>query len=301
MDLAALQTALAIRRHGSIAAAARALELDPSSVSRTLAGVEAEVGIRLFQRTTRRLVVTEEGQSYLNRVAPLVEELDAAREAARGARTQPIGLLRMTTSVAFSGCVIEPLMDAFQNAYPEVTVELHSSDANLDLLEQGIDLAVRLAPAPKGDLVSTRLMGPRYRAVASPDYLLAHGTPDDPRALGVLNCLRFALPGLRDQWQFREADGTQFEVAVSGRLILSNAMGLREAARRGQGIALLADWLVGEDIEAGRLIDLFPAHDCALSEFDTAVWALYPNRAYLPRKVRVMIDFLKSNLPVRSE
>lgn len=296
MEIASLKTVLLVQSHGSIAGAARVLNLDPSSVSRTLAAVEADLGVRIFQRTTRRLTVTEEGQAFLTRLAPMLEELDAAREDARGLRGKPTGQLRLTASVAFAHHVIVPLLSEFQNLYPDIVIDLLASDANLDLVEHGVDLAIRLSPAPTGDVVSTRLQHTRYHVVASPDYLSRQPEVKHPEDLGGLNCLRFALPGLRDSWMFQAGNDPSFDVPVQGNLKISNALALRGAACMGMGVAMLADWLIRDDLRDGRLVSLFPDYRCAMTEFETAAWGIYPNRAYLPQKVRVMIDFLRSNM-----
>ena len=117
-----------------------------------------------------------------------------------------------------------------------------------------------------------------------------------PRDLEQHNCLRLALPGLQNTWRFRSGSAEAFDVAVQGSLLISNVLALRRAVRAGVGLALLADWLVGEDLRNGTLLDVFPNHDCAVSEFDTAAWALYPNRRYLPQKVRVAIDYFRTQL-----
>lgn len=296
MDIASLKTVLLVQTHGSFAGAARALDLDPSSVSRLVASVETELGIRLFQRTTRNLTLTEAGHIYLQRAAPLIEELDAAQEEALVLRARPTGLLRMTASVAFSTQVIVPLLDKFQGRYSDIAVDLQSSDNNLDLVENGIDLAIRLAPSLKGNLVSTRLMQTSYMVVASPQFLDEYGAPRDPQSIGEFDCLRFALPGIQNVWRFQKAQQEPFDVPVQGNLLISNALALREAACSGMGLALLADWLVQQDLKDGRLVEVFPEYRCTLSNFETAAWALYPSRSYLPRKVRVMIDFLRTNL-----
>lgn len=291
-----MHTALLVQSQGSLAGAARVLEQDPSSVSRVIATLEAELGFRLFQRTTRKLTVTDEGRLFLTRLAPLLEDLNAAKEAAYSQNSQPRGMLRMTASVAFSYQMIVPLMPQFQQLYPKITVDLQSSDVNLDLVENGIDLALRLAPAPKGDLISTRLMRTQYHVVASPEFIAKHQKPDHPGDLTQFNCLRIALPGLQNVWRFRGNDGENFEVTVDGTLLVSNPLVLRKAAQTGVGVTMLADWLIKDDLETGRLIDLFPEYSCSASDFDTAAWALYPSRTYLPQKVRVMINFLKSQL-----
>ncbi|UWR21764.1 LysR family transcriptional regulator [Sulfitobacter sp. S190] len=297
MNLVSLKTVLAVQRAGSIVSAAQALNLDPSNVSRTVSAVEAAVGLRIFERTTRSLRITEAGARYLARVAPLLDDLDAAQEEAQRMAVAPQGHLRMTASVAFAIERIVPLLPAFHAAYPDVTVELIPADANLGLLDQGLDLAVRLAAAPKGDLMSTRLMRTRYHVVASPGYLATAGAIDHPRALTGRNCLRFALPDFRSRWLFRQsAQDDVLEVEVGGRTLISNALALRDAARAGMGPVLLADWLIDRDLRAGTLVDALPDWDCTATQFDTGAFILYPSRAYLPRKTRAMIDFLKAEL-----
>ncbi|WP_428687005.1 LysR substrate-binding domain-containing protein [Roseibium sp.] len=296
MDFQALKTVLLVRDLGSIAGAARALDLDASNVSRTVAAIERELGQRLFQRSTRRLSLTEEGERYLRRVAPLLEEIDAANEEVTSSGDRPKGTLRMTASVAFVLEGIVPVLPKFHERYPDISVELFPSDSNLDLLAEGLDLAIRLAAAPKGDLISTKLLQTVYRVVASPEYLETEGHPGGPEDLTGRNCLCFALPDFRNSWRFRRGDEQPFDIDVTGRTTISSALALREPARLGMGPALLADWLIGNDLKSGRLVDLFPDHACAPANFETAAWILYPSRTYLPQKVRVMIDFLKEEL-----
>lgn len=296
MDLDAIRTLALVAQHGSFAAAARALDIDPSTVSRIVAGAEASLGLRLFQRTTRSLRITEEGETYLRRVVPLVDEFELAREEAGRTRAAPSGTLRLTASVAFAHECIVPHLGDFHRRYPDISLELLPTDATLDILANGIDLAIRLAPAPEGDLVSTRLLGTRYRVCAAPAYLAGRAPITEPAQLSGLDCLRFALPEYRSRWIFRRPGHEPFEVAVSGRTVIANALSLRQAARDGLGPALLADWLIGGELARGDLVDLFPAHDCTATRFDTAAWALYPSRSFLPRKVRVAIDFLREKL-----
>lgn len=296
MEIETLKTVVLVAQQGSFAAAARVLNVDPSSVSRAVASAEAALGLRVFQRTTRSLAVTEEGEIYLRRIAPLLDELEQAREVATRAVHVPSGTLKMTASVAFAHECIVPHLQAFHALYPEVSVELLPTDANLDVTANGIDLAIRLAAAPKGDLISTRLLATRYRVCAAPAYLSKHGPIEIPQDLARHACLRFALPDYRTRWRFRRGEAAAFEVPVSGKTIIANALALRRAAVDGLGPVLLADWLVRADLATGRLVDLFPDYDCTATEFETGAWALYPSRSYLPRKVRVMIDFLRAQL-----
>ncbi len=295
MDLQALSTLLLVARQGSFAAAARALDQDPSSVSRTISALEEELNLRLFERSTRRLAITPAGARYIARIEPLVEGLKVAQEDATASEADVAGLVRLTASVAFGNEVIVPLLLDLRVALPGIELELILSDDPVDLVGGGVDLAIRLAPAPSGDLISARLMHTRYHAVAAPDFLQWSADITQPRDLQGQACLRYALPGLRDAWTFRR-DGETEQVPVTGPIAISNALALRESARAGLGIALLADWLVKEDLAAGRLVRILPEYEATLTDFDTGAWLLYPSRRYLPARTRAVIDFLRARL-----
>ncbi|WFE90324.1 LysR family transcriptional regulator [Roseibium porphyridii] len=296
MELSTLKTALLVRDLGSFAAVARLLDLDASSVSRVIAQLEQDVGFRLFQRSTRSLAPTSEGELYLNRIAPLLEELEAAGDEARTTAISPRGTLRMTVSISFAQECLLPVLPEFKEKYPEIDVELLASDSNLDLRADGIDLAVRFGSMPKGDWIVSKLMTTRYRAVASPEYIERTGPVRHPDDLSERECIRFAIPGFRTYWQFREHDSTEaFAVPIGGATVISNALSIRSAARLGMGIALMPIMLIRRDLQKGTLVDLFPDYACAAASFETAAWLVYPSRSYLPQKVRVMIDFLKEH------
>lgn len=288
-DLRILQLVAA---QGSFAGAARVLDVDPSSVSRCVASIEAEVGVRLFQRSTRRLAVTQAGEVYLQRLGPLLDGLEEARDAAAGLAKGPAGTVRLATSVAFGHEMLIPVLPRLRESLPEISLELHLSDDPVDLVGAGIDLALRLAPAPQGDFISRKIMSTRYRVVAAPSV----AAPDRPEGLQHMACLRFALPDFRSTWQFRY-EGRVTRVPVSGPFVISNALALRKAARAGLGPTLLADWMIAKDLAAGRLVDLFPEADVTATTFDTGVWLLYPSRDYLPARTRAVIDFLCGALP----
>jgi DNA-binding transcriptional LysR family regulator len=298
MESIALKTFVHVARSGGFSHAARELALDPSSVSRSVATLEQELGVRLFQRTTRKLSLTEAGHAYLARVSPLVDELEQAREEAlalsKGINNQAQGTLRITSSVAFGVTQITPLLSEFRGLHPLLKVELLLTDANLNLVNERIDLAIRLGSQFEGDAVLTKLMPTRYRVCASPGYIESYGAPPTPAALAKHRCLLLALPEFRHEWHFRSARGKIQSVGVDGDIIMSNPLALRSCAILGMGPALLTDWLANEAIADGTLVDLFPDLQATATSFDTGVWLLYPTRAYLPLKVRVMVDFLKS-------
>lgn len=292
ISLAALKCFADVASGGSFAAVARKRLIDPSIVSRTIAGLERELGFRLFDRTTRRLSLTEAGTIYLERSLILVAELDAAREEASDALTQPSGLIRITASTAFGVHWLTPRLHRFMADFPDISVEAVLTDAVVDIAAERIDLALRLAVRPSGDLIATRLMDTRYRVVASPAYLDGAGSLDDPSDLAGRRCLLLTLPGYRSMWSFRRGEGIQ-QVAVEGRLAISSPAAIRSAALAGMGPALLADWMVDADLRSGALVDLLPQWEATAADFDTAAWILFPSNAYVSRKVRAMVDYLK--------
>ena len=296
MDMAALMTFVEAAQRGSFAAVARDRGQDPSSVSRVVAALEAELGVRLLQRTTRAMVLTEAGETYLARVLPLIDEFARAQDEAASLRADPVGVLRLTASVAFGQVCLVPLLPNLRSAFPRLKLELVLTDSNLDLVADRIDLAIRLAPSFRADVVGVRLFPTRYRVVASPDYLVREGriaTPDDLRSR---SSLLMSLPEFRSRWLLRRG-GETLDVPVRGDVVISSALALRAAAVSGLGPALLADWLVQDDLAAGRLVDALPDYEATATTFDTAAWLLHPSREYLPRKVRSVMDFLRKNWP----
>ena len=301
MNVNSLQLALQVARIGSFAAVARSSNTDPSLISRAIGTLEAELGFRLFQRSTRRLALTEAGALYLDRVEAVVDELEAARDAATAIHAAPRGTLRLTASASFGEVYLSPLVPDIRATYPDLRLELIFTDQIIDLVAEQIDLAIRLAPAIEGDLVCAKLVDTCYRVCASPDYLARMPALSKPSDLQNHDALLFALPGYRKRWFFRDGQGQISDVLVSGSIITSNAMTLRQNMLNGLGPALLADWLIDHDIRDGRCANLFPEHEVTATSFDTAAWLVYPNRRFLPNKVRCMIDFLRAKCSAMHE
>ncbi len=296
MDVRHLKVFIEVVYQGSFAGAARQLDLTPSAVTRAVAALEAALGARLLQRTTRKVALTEAGAAYLDRVRPLLEELDRAGDELHANTGQVRGVVRVTASVAYGQTVLVPLLRALHAAHPALEVDLLLSDAVVDLVSQHIDVALRLGPAVDSSLIGLRLRPVRYRVCASPAYLRKHGRPRTPADLARCDCLRFALPGYRTQWTFRDREGHTEVVAVRGWLVMSTALALHRATLDGLGPALLGDWLVDGDIAAGHLIDLLPEHEVTATNFDSAVWLLYASRDHTPQRVRAFVDFVKGRL-----
>ena len=300
LSLAALKCFSDVASEGSFAAVARKRLVDPSIVSRTIAGLERELGFRLFDRTTRRLHLTEAGSIYLQRSLTLVAELDAARDEASDALTQPSGLIRITASTAFGVHWLTPRLHSFMAEFPDIAMEIVLTDSLVDIAAERIDLALRLAVRPSGDLIATRLMDTHYRVVASPAYLDRAGALAEPGDLAGRQCLLLTLPGYRSMWSFRRGGENQ-QVGVQGRLAISSPAAIRRAALDGMGPALLADWMVATDLRSGALVDLLPDWEATAADFDTAAWILFPSNAYVSRKVRVLVDYLKGSVRSRKE
>lgn len=296
MNTSDLETLMHVIRHGSFAAAAREQGVDPSSVSRAVAALESELGTRLFQRNTRHLSLTEAGSVFVERLAPALEELTQARAAALDATGEVRGRLRITVSNAFGMRRISPLLPAFCKAYPALDLDLVLTESPVDLIAERVDVAVRLSNLKDSSLIAVPLLQIRYRVVASPAWLRAQPEPPRvPQDLQSIPCLCFALLGFRDHWQFIAAGGNDaVHVAVRPRLVATNALLLRESALAGLGPALLGDWMVGDDIASGELIDLFPDYTASTPSAPATAWAVYPSRNHVPAKVRVFIDFLRT-------
>ncbi|MEM8973457.1 MAG: LysR family transcriptional regulator [Pseudomonadota bacterium] len=296
MELNDLKTLLNVARLGSFAAAARESEVDPSLISRTVAKLEEHFQVRIFQRTTRRLSLTEAGRHVLGRMQDIVDELESVRDEAQLLEAKISGTLRLTTSTAFGQVCIVPLLAELRETHPDLKLELILSDENVDLVRDGVDLAIRLGPEVQGDVICAKLCETSYRVCASPDYLRSAPPAHKPQDLRQHEALLFDLPAYRTRWQFRDGRGRASDVPVQGRIATTNAVALRDTARAGLGVALLADWLVADDLAQGRLIDVFPKHQVTATRFDTAAWIVYPSRRFVPARVRTMIDFLRHHI-----
>lgn len=296
MDISVLQLFVQVMQQGSFTAVARDRDLDPSSVSRAIAALEAELGVRLFQRTTRRLVPTEAGTTYCERIEPLLEEIQQAIEITADVSGKPKGILRVTASVSFGHHCIVPLLPEFATHYPDLTVDLWLTDAVVDLLADRIDIAVRLGILADSTLIAQRLIPTHYMVCGSAAYLQRSPPLQQPTDLTHHNCLLFPLTGFRSRWRFQDQNDHLIEVAITGHTIISSAIALKQCAIAGMGLALLPNWLVGNDLHSGTLVNVFPNHKVTATDFNTAAWLVYPSRAYVPLKVRVFMEFLKQKI-----
>jgi DNA-binding transcriptional LysR family regulator len=275
-------------KEGSLAAAGRELGFSSAVVSKRLQRLEEGIGVRLINRSTRKLSLTDEGKLYCEYCIRILAELDEAETLIAGGSREPSGTLRVTVPAAFGRQHIAPLVPEFLSRYPKVRLSLHLSDQRVDLIEEGYDLAVRIGELRDSNLIVRQLGVDRRVLVASPAYIAQHGEPNHPEDLRSHNALLFANPGPLDFWNFIDAQGKEHWVKVSGNFETNNCDALRAIILAGLGVALRPLWDVWQDIRMGRMVALLPDH----THPSFPIQALYPNRRYLSQKVRAFIDML---------
>lgn len=283
-----MQVFLRVVEAGSFSEAARLLRMAPSTISKLITRSEARLGVRLIERSTRRLALTAEGHAYYDRSQALLLELDdIERGLSRGAATAG-GTVRVNTSVGFGVHGLEPLLPAFWQAHPDIVVDLSLSDEIVDLYLDRTDVAFRIGPLQDSTLVARRLGAARRRIVGSPAYLAQRGTPSSVDDLVGHRCLGFNFRRSAPIWPLRES-GRIVDRAVAGPLVANNGETLRRAALAGAGLARLADFHLRDDLAAGRLIEVLPE---AVIGDEEQIHAIFLGGARLPQRVRVFLDFV---------
>src|SRR5437868_273473 len=272
---------------GSLSAAARELSLSPAVISRRLAALEARLGVRLINRTTRSLSLTVEGTRYYDACTRLLAEIAEADAEVAAGRVEPQGALKVALPASFGHQHVAPLVPAFAARYPKVQLALSLSDRNVNVMDEGFDLAVCIADLRDSSLAARKLAPNRRVVCASPAYLAAHGRPRTPDELAKHNCL--VTRDFAANWDYKAADAKSGSVRVQGRYACDNWEVLREWALAGLGIALKSTWDVYRQLQDGSLIALFPGYTF---HSDVAIYAVYPHRRFLPAKTRVFIEFL---------
>jgi DNA-binding transcriptional LysR family regulator len=283
---------VAVAECGQFTAAAERLGLSSSQVSRQVARLEERLQARLFYRSTRRVALTEAGQTFLQHCQRLQDAREEALRAVGDLGSEPKGLLRMTCAVAYGERFIVPLVTDFMTRHPQLRVDIELSNRNLDLVHEGLDLAIRLGRLQDSRLVATRLAPRRMYLCAAPDYLQRYGRPHSLSELGRHNC----LIGSSDTWSF-QLNGREAAQRVQGNWRCNSGQAVLDAALRGLGLCQLPDYYVLEHLRSGALVSLLDNQQPP----NTAVWALYPQQRHLSPKVRQLVDALKAGLAQRSE
>ncbi|MEE8189064.1 MAG: LysR family transcriptional regulator [Kiloniellales bacterium] len=272
----------------SFSQAARELGLSKSAVSKQVSRLEEALGVRLLNRTTRRLSLTEAGAAYYEGCQRVVAEAEAAEQAVTQLAAAPRGRLRVNAPMSFGVRRVGPALPDFMARYPELSVEMTLNDRFVDLVEEGFDVGVRIAKLEDSSLIARRLAPNRRVLCAAPAYMAERGQPAALDDLQDRECLLYSYQTAGDVWRLCGPGGER-RLRVTGRLRINNGDALLAAAIGGLGIAFLPTFICGEDLRAGRLVHILPEWS---EPADTAVYAVYPAARHLSPKVRVFVDFL---------
>ena len=285
--LSEMQVFVAAVSSGSFSAAGRHLELSPSAVSKLISRMESRLGVRLLNRTTRTLSLTEGGQVYFQRCIEIIQDVELAEDALSGFGQVPKGILRINSSAGFARHQLIPQLSEFQAMYPQIDIELQLSGVSVDLIGERVDVAIRLGSLEDTSLVARKLGESQRIVCASPAYLEKYGQPQTPDELKQHHCLRLSTSDSFNHWHFNR-QSTSDVIDIEHGFVTDNVEALHEYARMGGGIARLSSFMVAGDIEAGRLVPLLRHYDIDKQQ----IHVLYTHRKYLPAKIRVFVDFL---------
>lgn len=274
---------------GSFVAGGRAIGLTRSAVGKAMFRLETRLGARLLNRTTRQLSLTDVGRSFYERCAQLLADLNEAEANAGRRSASPRGVLRLTIPAAFGRLHVLPLLADYLSQWPELEAEVNLTDRVMDVVEEGFDLALRIGPLTADTGLIARTVA-RYSGIvcASPSYLASHAEPETPADLAAHDCLVFSSRLRRRAWRLMDEDGRWVEVGGRDRLRLDSGEAIRDAAVAGMGVAYLPSFLVGDDIQAGRLRCLLQKHGTE----SVTILAVYPTKRHLPAKVRCFIELM---------
>jgi len=283
-----MRSVLAVVDNGSFVAAAEATGQSKQAVSRHVADLEKRLGVRLLNRTTRRLSLTDEGHTYVERARDLLQELDTIEAEISAGTAEPSGRLRVNAPLTFGILHLAGLWGQFAETYPKVLLDVDLSDRVVDLVEEGYDLAVRITNMRSSTLISRQLAVTRMVLCASPAYLRVQGVPEHPYQLRDHRSIAYSYLSTGEEWEFTAPDGTAVRTRVPSRIRTNSGDTNRVAALDGYGLVLQPDFLVADDIQHGRLVELMPEYRGP----EIGIHAVYPSRRYLPAKTRCLVDYL---------
>lgn len=286
--LAALKAFARVAETRSFSAAARDLRLSKSLISRQVAALENDLGVRLFQRTTRSLTLTEAGLGYFENIARILSDLDAAQAAVTQMQATPRGKLRINAPMSFSILHLSPAIPDFLAQYPDIELDIVMNDRYVDLVDEGFDLGVRIGRLTDSSMVARKITPMKRVVCASPAYLEKYGTPQTPDDLRKHQCLCYSNLSLADEWRFTTPEGKPWPVMVRGRLHANNGDALRAAALKGIGIGFLPSFIIGGDVQAAKLTSILEDY----VPQDSAIYAVYPHARLLSPKVRSFVNFM---------
>lgn len=286
-QLSLINTYVRVAERGSFSAVARDFNTSQPVISRQIAALEDQLGVRLIQRTTRRLSLTEDGQVYLEHARAVVDAINAATASVGTARKTPTGQVRVGVPTAV-GMYLSARLPEFFARHPEMSIDMKMRDGAFDLIDEGLDLVVSSAEATQASVI-TRVIGSAMSVlVAAPAYVAARGKPETPQDLLKHECIVYSRPGVDRDWRFAH-DGNEETIRVQGRFHVDSSEAVRRAARAGLGIALLPRLTTIDDVSAGRLVTLLDTFTPSTFK----VYAILPSRRYVPARTRAILDFIK--------
>ena len=289
--LAAMETLVAVIESGSFSAAARRLHVGQPAVSKTIAQLEARLDTRLLVRSTRGLTPTEAGQAFYERALRAIEEADEADLLARGAGADLVGRLRVCAAVTLSRLHIVPHLGRFLDAHPGLWMDVVLDDRNVDLREEGIDVALRLGNLADSSMTARRVASSPLAVLGTPAYFQAHGTPSSPVELAKHQAVIYAQPGFGGSWTLRRKS-VEVPVVLPARIKLTAAEGVREAVMADLGLAIASEWMFGPELASGKVVRVLA--DWSLPPVD--LWAVFPSGRLVSAKARAFVSFVEDIL-----
>lgn len=278
---------------GSFSSAARFFGCTPSSVSRQISSLEEELGARLFLRTTRRQKLTEAGEIYFQHAQRITYDVEQAKSAVQRLTEKPSGVLKVTAEADFAVSFIAPVLPAFLDRYPDIRIKLFTNSNRVDVVDNAMDLAIRFGELPDSQLIARKITSSRSLLCASPEYLEKYGMPENPQALEAHNCLSFRVGSEKNSWVFAR-DENRLSIPVSGSISANSLNFLRVSALSHQGIIMIPNWIVREDLKDGRLTQILKDH--SLVPERSPIHAVFAHNRHLAPKIRVFVDFLDEQL-----
>lgn len=277
--------------HGSFSAAAKKLGITKSAVSQQVNQLEENLGTRLLHRTTRQLNLTEAGEMYIEGCRQMIEAAEGANQRIGQYSKEPSGTLKISCSHDFAADHLVPLLGPFMEKYPKLSLEIDGSDEVINLVEERVDLAIRIGRMTESGWVARKIGEAEEVIVASPSYLMSHGVPQEPSELASHYWVAFTRRTQPYQLLLQGPTGTQQKVRLYGRAHSNSAPSMREMVKAGMGIGQILKLMVKQELESGQLVQILPEYRSEA----TVIYAVYPQRAFLPLKVRAVIDYLVEN------
>ncbi|RKE70762.1 LysR family transcriptional regulator [Pseudorhodoplanes sinuspersici] len=289
-----LKLFVSVVHSGSLSAAGRNLGYSPASVSRHMTALETQLDAKLLNRSSRKLALTEAGETYFRQVEQILQHLAEANDSVAQMQAAPRGVLRVHSRMLVGEHVIVPALPAFLARYPDITVDLALSNGVVALVEQNFDVDIRIGKLVDSSLIARKLTSSARIVCAAPSYIASHPPVLQPGDLAAHNCLTYRVNLGQTVWRFRSDDDRVLEVPVDGSFRTDNGQSLLRMIKAGLGVGLMPDWSIQDELASGELVRLFPEHQVSHIEFENGVYAVYQKTRQATTKVKLFVDHLVS-------